>query len=125
MTEFPPAEAEHLGQRLYSEGFRPLPDVNDDGQLIGTILWRQNGAFVEYLALRTNGFALAMRAEARYSYRTPQLHGPVVGHRSGHALDTLGWLLATAGTTQAPRPSPRPRPHGQHHRRDDGGNDHQ
>lgn len=115
MSQFPDAEAEHLGQRLYSEGFRPLPDVNDDGALIGTILWRQNGRHVEYLALRTDGFALAMRAEASFNYRTPHLHGPVLSHHSGNARDALTWLLAT--TTRGGRP-------GQHRRLDDHGRDH-
>ena len=111
MSPFPPAEAEQLGQRLYTQGFRPLPDVNDDGALIGTILWRQNGQHVEYLALRTDGFALAMRAEASFNYRAPHLHGSVLGHHTGDARDALTWLLAT--TARSAR-------QGQHHRLDEG-----
>lgn len=112
MSQLPSREAERLGQRLQLEGYLPLPDVNDDGVLIGTILWRQHGPHVEYLALRTNGFALAMRAEASFSYRTPHLHGPVLGHQIGSARDALGWMLGTAASG-IPR-----RPQGQHHRYD-------
>lgn len=83
-----------LGPLLYTANFRPLPDVNDNGVLIGTLLWRIRGPYVEYLALRSNGFALAMRAEARFSYRFPDQHGRVVAHRTGHAMDVLSWLTA-------------------------------
>lgn len=74
MNPFPANEDEQLGHLLYTEGFQPLPDVNDDGVLLGTILWRLRAGHVEYLALRTSGFALAMRAKARFSYRLPTRH---------------------------------------------------
>jgi hypothetical protein len=95
MNHFPPVDAERLGLRLRQAGFRPLPDVNDDGVLVGTILWRVRDGLVEYLALRTSGFALAMRAEAKFNFQHPQFHGPVIDHRSGHAVNALDWLLTT------------------------------
>lgn len=44
--------ADDLGQILRTGGFRPLPDTDNDGRLIGTRLWRVHAGFVEYLALR-------------------------------------------------------------------------
>jgi hypothetical protein len=96
VSYFSSSAAEQLGRRLHAERFRPLPDVTDEGVLIGTVLWRMSGDQVEYLALRRDGFALAMRAEARFNFRTPQLHGPVIDFRSGYAPNALSWLLASS-----------------------------
>ncbi|GAB2981253.1 hypothetical protein LWP59_38385 [Amycolatopsis acidiphila] len=88
--------ARELGRRLRSAGFRPLPDVADDGELIGTRLWRVRAGYVEYLALRPNGLAHAVRAEATFDYQNPTEHGPVIEHHSGHAINALDWLLTSA-----------------------------
>lgn len=74
---------------------QPLPDA-DDGTLSGTRLWRVRAGYVEYLALRPNGLAHAVRAEARFDYRHPTEHGRIVEHRSGHAVNALDWLLTTS-----------------------------
>lgn len=94
--------AEDLGRRLYAEGFRPLPDA-DDGTVIGTRLWRVRAGYVEYLALRPNGLAHAVRAEARFDYHHPAEHGRVVEHRSGYAVNALDWLLSTSNTHASSR----------------------
>jgi hypothetical protein len=85
---------EQLGRHLLVAGFRPLPDADDDGVLIGTRLWRVTAGYVEYLAVRRNGLAHAVRAVARFDYRQPADHGPVVEHRFGAASNALDWLLA-------------------------------
>lgn len=90
--------AEDLGRRLQAEGFHPLPDANHDGTLIGTRLWRVRAGYVEYLALRHNGVAHAVRAEARFDYQYPASHGRIVDQRSGYAVNALDWLLATSNT---------------------------
>lgn len=95
--------AEDLGRRLYAEGFRPLPDVDEDGMVIGTRLWRVRVGHVECLALRANGLAHAVRAEASFDYTQPAEHGRVVEHRSGYAVHALEWLLTTS-TTPAREP---------------------
>jgi hypothetical protein len=62
--------------------------VADDGALIGA-------GYVEYLALRPNGLAHAVRAEATFDYRRPAEHGPVIEHHSDHAVNALNWLLTS------------------------------
>lgn len=86
--------AHELGHRSRATGFRPLPDVADDGSLVGTRLWRVRAGYVECLALRPNGLAHAVRTEALFDYLHPAEHGPVIEHRFGHALNALDWLLA-------------------------------
>jgi hypothetical protein len=88
-----PDDAKRLGDRLYAERFLPLPDVADNGQLIGTRLWRLGDDYVEFLAIRPNGLALAVRADAQFSYRTPAAHGPVRESVFGAASTALDWLL--------------------------------
>lgn len=88
--------ADELGRRLLVARFRPLPEVDYDGMLIGTRLWRLHDGHVEYLALRWDGLAHAVRAEAIFDYRRPVEHGMVVGHRFGQAVNALDWLLTTA-----------------------------
>jgi hypothetical protein len=92
----PAYAAQELGRRLHAAGFRPLPDVDLDGWLIGTRLWRVRAGYVEYLALFPDGFAHAVRAEAVFDYPRPAEHGAIVEHRSGHAINALDWLLTTA-----------------------------
>lgn len=106
----PATVAEQLGRRLHAEGFRPLPDVDQDGKLIGTHLWRVRDGYVECFSLRTNGFAHAIRAEATFDYQRPAHHGPVIEHRSSHAVNALNWLLNSA-TTPSPTASPYCRGH--------------
>lgn len=106
MSAMPAQAAQELGRRLHTAGFRPLPDVDDDGGLIGTRLWRVRAGYVEYLALRPSGLAHAVRAEARFDYRHPAEHGAVVEHRFGHATNALNWLLNSADTTGARLPRP-------------------
>lgn len=96
MTALSREAAEDLGRLLQAEGFQPLPDADDHGMLIGTRLWRVRGEYVEYLALRQNGFAQAVRAEARFDYQRPAAHGRIVEQRSGYAINALDWLLATS-----------------------------
>ncbi|TKG66260.1 hypothetical protein [Prauserella endophytica] len=98
--------ARELGRRLHAAGFRPLPDVADDGALIGTRLWRVRAGYVEYLALRPNGLAHAIRAEATFDYRRPAEHGPVIEHHSGHAVNALNWLLTSADQPSGDLPRP-------------------
>lgn len=98
MNRLSPQVAQDLGRRLQEEGFRPLPDADDDGTPIGTRLWRVRAGYVEYLALRPNGLAHAIRAEARFDYRRPTEHGPILEQRSAYAVNALDWLLATSDT---------------------------
>jgi hypothetical protein len=98
--------ARELGRRLRTEGFRPLPDADEGGQLIGTRLWRVRAGYVEYLALRPNGLAHAVRAEATFDYQRPLDHGRIVEHRSGYAVNALDWLLATSDTPASSLPRP-------------------
>lgn len=102
--------AQELGRRLHEAGFRPLPDVDDDGELIGTRLWRVRAGYVEYLALRPDGHAHAVRAEARFDYRRPAEHGAVVERRAGYAVHALNWLLSDADTPSADCHGPTLRP---------------
>lgn len=39
-AKMPEHAAQELGRRLHTAGFRPLPDTDSDGELIGTRLWR-------------------------------------------------------------------------------------
>ena len=96
MNAMPARIAQELGRRLRDAGFQPLPDVADDGELIGTRLWRVRAGYVECLALRPNGLAHAVRAEAAFDYQRPTEHGRVVERRSGHAVNALDWLLSSA-----------------------------
>ncbi|MQA08008.1 MAG: hypothetical protein GEU98_05525 [Pseudonocardiaceae bacterium] len=95
-----------MGRRLHGAGFRPLPDVDDNGELIGTRLWRVRAGYVEYLALRQNGLAHAVRAEATFDYRRPAEHGPVIEDRTGYAVNALNWLLADTDPPLSPRRRP-------------------
>lgn len=98
--------ARELGRRLHAAGFRPLPDVTDDGALIGTRMWPVRAGHVEYLALRPTGLAHAVRAEATFDYQRPTEHGPVIEHRSGHAINALNWLLTSADPPSGALPRP-------------------
>ena len=105
-AKMPEHTAEELGQRLHAAGFRPLPDVDSEGQLIGTRLWRVGAGYVEYLALCPNGFAHAVRAHALFNYQRPAEHGSVVEHRSAYAANALDWLLRSDSLPADPRPRP-------------------
>ena len=91
----PLPEPEALGQQLLAARFLPLPDVNQQGELIGTRMWRVRDDYVEYLALGRHGLAHAVRAQAIFDYRSPTDHGAVIGHRFGIAWNALDWLLST------------------------------
>lgn len=90
-----PAGAE-LGRALKAQSFRPLPDVNSNGELIGTRLWRTHAGHVEYLALGSNGLAHAVRALAHFDYDHPTDHGALIDHRFGCAANAFDWLIASA-----------------------------
>ncbi|RSM35877.1 hypothetical protein DMA12_42540 [Amycolatopsis balhimycina DSM 5908] len=98
--------ARALGGRLRAAGFHSLPDVADDGELIGTRLWRLRAGHVEYLALRPNGLAHAVRAKATFDFRRLTEHGPVIEHRSGHAVSALNWLLTSTELPSGDLPRP-------------------
>lgn len=87
------SDARRIGRKLYVARFLPLPDVDQRGELVGTRMWRVRDGYVEYLALRKDGLAHAVRAEARFDYASPTDHGPVVGHLLGVARYALDWLL--------------------------------
>lgn len=107
MSETMPEQiAAALGQRLYTNGFRPLPDLNNEGKLIGTRLWRVRAGYVEYLALRPNGLAQAARARALFNYHQPAEHGMVIEHRAAYAPNALDWLLNSSGLPGQPGPRP-------------------
>ena len=106
MSAIPARVAQELGRGLRAAGFQPLPDVDADGELIGTRLWWVRAGYVEYLALRPGGLAQAVRAEAIFDYERPAEHGPVVEHRSGHTVNALGWLLTSAAGPSSVRPPP-------------------
>lgn len=95
-----PGNFAQLGESLYVQGFQPLPDVADNGELIGTRLWRVRNDHVEYLAIRINGLGHAVRADAHFSYREPATHGAVREHLFGAATTAFAWLLRT--TDQQP-----------------------
>lgn len=96
MHEIPVEEVTGLGHELWRGGFRPLPEVDVDGRLIGVRMWRLRDGLVEYIVLRHTGAALAVRALAQFSYRQPLHHGNVIDARSGYAIHALRWLLETA-----------------------------
>jgi len=86
---------EEFGYHLWNHGFQPLPDVDDDGRLVGVRMWRPHAGHVEFLALRAPGVASAGRVAAEFSYHDPFVFGPVVDFRHGHALNALAWLLTS------------------------------
>ena len=96
MQDIPAEEATALGRDLWNSGFRPLPEVDTDGRLVGVRMWRLRDGLVEYVVLRHTGAALAVRALAQFSYRQPLHHGDVIDARSGYAVHALRWLLETA-----------------------------
>lgn len=93
MSQLP--DPEGLGRQLHAARFLPLPDADQQGELIGTRMWRLRDGYVEYLALGRNGLAHAVRARAVFDYHSPADHGPLVGHRFGIARNALDWLLYT------------------------------
>ena len=111
MSAMPARAAKELGRRLGAAGFRPLPDIDDAGELIGTRLWRVRTGYVEYLALRPNGLAHTVRAEATFDHRRPAEHGPAMEHRSGPAVNALNWLLTSAEAPSDDLPNPSGKPH--------------
>jgi hypothetical protein len=94
MNEMSGSAAERLGYSLYDMGFRPVPDIDDDGRLRGVRMWRVRPGVLEYLSLRSSGPATAGRVVAEYDYRRPFEHGPVLEIRRGHVVNTLQWLLS-------------------------------
>ncbi len=102
MTTMSWQATEELGYQLWTTGFRPLPDVDDDGRLTGVRMWRLHSGYLEYLALREPGTAAAGRTVARFSFRDPFRHGPVVEHDLGNAVDTLAWLLEGTAPPREP-----------------------
>lgn len=86
--------AERLGYDLYDMGFSPVPDIDDDGRLLGVRLWRARAGMLEYITLRPSGLATAGRVVAEYDYRRPFDHGEVIETRRGHVVNTLRWLLS-------------------------------
>lgn len=95
MHDIPAEEVTELGRDLWHGGFRPLPEVDTEGQLVGVRMWRLRDGLVEYIVLRHTGAALAVRALAQFSYRQPLHHGHVIDARSGYAVHALRWLLET------------------------------
>lgn len=94
MSEMPDDSAERLGFDLYEMGFRPMPDIDEDGRLRGVRMWRSRPGYLEYLTLRPSGLATAGRVVADFDYRRPFEHGPVLETRRGYVLNTLQWLLS-------------------------------
>jgi len=90
-----PSDPYGFGRRLIAADLRPLPDIDDEGRLIGTRMWWLGPDFVEYIALRPNGLAHAVRAESRWDFRRPAHHGQVLGRQFGAAGTALDWLLRT------------------------------
>jgi hypothetical protein len=86
--------AELLGYDLYEMGFRPVPDVDDEGRLVGVRMWRVRTGFLEYVTLHPSGLAMAGRIVAEFDYRHPFEHGPVLETRRGYVLNVLRWLLS-------------------------------
>jgi hypothetical protein len=108
MTGIDGQAAAELGWQLKAHHFRPLPDFNDEGNLVGTRLWRTCAGYVEYVALRSDGLAHAVRAIAQFDYDQPTHHGPLVDHRFGLALNAFDWLIATAPAPVFLRPEVTP-----------------
>jgi hypothetical protein len=86
--------AERLGFDLYEMGFRPVPDIDEEGRLRGVRMWRTRPGYLEYLTLSPSGVATAGRVVADFDYRRPFEHGPVLETRRGYVLNTLEWLLS-------------------------------
>lgn len=105
MSTVPEGPAEQLGYDLYDMGFRPIPDIDDDGRLCGVRMWRQRPGYLEYITLRPSGLATAGRVVAEFDYRRPFEHGPVVETRRGYVGNTLQWLLSDMDL-QATQPIP-------------------
>lgn len=95
MHEMTSGDHDSLGRELWDGGFRPLPEVDVDGVLVGVRLWRVRNGIVEQILLHRTGAAQAVRAFAQFSYQRPFDHGPVVEIRSGHPANALHWLLDT------------------------------
>jgi hypothetical protein len=89
--------AEQLGYDLYDMGFRPWPDIDDDGRLCGVRMWRSRPGFLEYITVRPTGVATAGRVVAEFDYRRPFEHGPVLETRRGYVVNVLTWLGECAG----------------------------
>jgi hypothetical protein len=94
MNEMMRLSAEELGYDLYEMGFRPVPDIDEYGQLRGVRMWRQRPGFLEYITVRPDGLATAGRVVAEFDFRRPFDHGPVLETRRGHVVNTLRWLLS-------------------------------
>lgn len=94
MSELSGHAAEQLGYDLYEMGFRPLPDIDEDGRLSGVRMWRSRPGFLEYITLCPSGLATAGRVVAEFDYRRPFEHGPVLETRRGYVLNILQWLLS-------------------------------
>lgn len=94
VSEMTPDSAERLGYDLYEMGFRPMPDVDEDGRLRGVRMWRTRPGYLEYITLSRSGLATAGRIVADFDYRRPFEHGPVVETRRGYVGNTLRWLLS-------------------------------
>ena len=92
------SDAEVLGHHLWNFGFHPVPDIDDDGRLLGVRLWRQRDGFVEFVAPRMSGASNAGRVVADFSFRDPFHHGRLVDFRRGDALNVLYWLLSEERT---------------------------
>jgi hypothetical protein len=93
-SEMSPDSAERLGYDLYDMGFRPMPDIDDEGRLRGVRMWRQRPGYLEYISLQASGLATAGRVVAAFDYRRPFEHGPVLETRRGYVANTLRWLLS-------------------------------
>lgn len=100
---------EQLGYELYEMGFRPVPDVDDDGRLRGVRMWRTRPGFLEYITLRRSGVATAGRVVAEFDYRRPFDHGAVLETRRGYVANVLRWLLSDMDL-QRTQPIPVPVP---------------
>jgi hypothetical protein len=94
MSQMSREAAERLGYDLYDMGFSPVPDIDEDGRLLGVRLWRERAGVLEYITLRPSGVADAGRVVAEYDYRRPFEHGTVIETRRGHVVNTLRWLLS-------------------------------
>ena len=90
--------AERLGYDLFELGFRPVPDIDDDGRLCGVRMFRARAGFLEYITLRPSGVATAGRVVAEFDYRRPFEHGTVLETRRGHVANVLRWLLSDVDT---------------------------
>lgn len=101
-----PQSAEQLGYDLFELGFRPVPDIDDDGRLRGVLMFRARGGLLEYVTLRPSGVATAGRVVAEFDYRRPFEHGTVLETRRGHVTTVLRWLLSGASRHTPPWEDP-------------------